>query len=59
MKKGDVYKSKSIKGKHTYQHLCDIKVINLVDEYIYNYFKEKIMENFSENLDAIFDEVDI
>ena len=90
IKKGDVFKSKNTKGKHTYripsifikfinsstvllkssikyknefkkdEHIkCDINAINWVDKYVYNFFMEKIMDNYDIDLDEIFDEFDI
>ena len=53
----------SIKYKNEFkkdEHIkCDIKAINWVDEYVYNFFMEKIMNNYDIDLDEIFDEVDI
>ena len=53
----------SIKYKNYFQIndkiLCDIKLLNWVDEIVYYYFLNKLTENSIDDLDLLFDNLNI
>ena len=38
---------------------CDIKLLNLVEEFVYNYYVDKIKNNYFLNINSLFDKLEL